>query len=105
MLAACAIQHTAHARNLRCPGNLDTDQVVANSYDAAKYFRCTADGLLEELNCAYGEEFDALRGHCTQSAKLTADPETALLKTELASGQTEELEARLVQWREMVRNN
>lgn len=58
-LAATAT--TAYARNLRCPGNLNPHEVVANSYDSTKFFMCTEDGLLEEKNCAAGEEFDSKR--------------------------------------------
>lgn len=49
------------ARNLRCPANLNTDEVVANKYDSTKYFLCTAAGLLEEKQCDPGHEFDSNR--------------------------------------------
>lgn len=50
---------TTLARNLRCPGNLNPREVVANSYDTSKYFLCTDDGMLEEKSCAAGELFDS----------------------------------------------
>lgn len=62
-LVLCIIS-TVYARNLRCPGNLNTDEVVANSYDSTKYFECTAQGLLEEKQCESGFEFDPIRLVC-----------------------------------------
>lgn len=50
---------TTFARNLRCPGNLNPHEVVANSYDKTKFFMCTEDGMLEEKDCAVGQEFDS----------------------------------------------
>lgn len=52
------------ARNIRCPGNLNPHEVVANSYDTTKYFMCTDEGMLEERTCAIGQEFDLKRLVC-----------------------------------------
>lgn len=53
------------ARNLRCPANLDTNELVANQYDSTKYFMCTAAGILEERQCEAGDEFDKERLVCS----------------------------------------
>lgn len=47
------------ARNLRCPANLNTNDVIGNKYDSTKYFLCNADGIFEEKQCDAGHEFDS----------------------------------------------
>lgn len=58
MLILLLAVNAALGRNIRCPANLDTNEVVANQYDSTKYFMCTSSGLLEEKQCEAGHEFD-----------------------------------------------
>lgn len=46
------------AKNIRCPGNLSTEDFVENLLDSTKFFKCTSEGRLQPLKCDDGLEFN-----------------------------------------------
>lgn len=74
---------------LKCPNNLEPNDLWPNSNNSNKYYKCLPSGLLQPLTCPTGQYFDKAKLECFKPAKILEgygemeSPQPTVLSTQL----------------------
>lgn len=52
-------------KDLRCPLNLEPNELAPYPYDSTRYYRCLSSGLLQVASCPTGQTFSLIQLKCT----------------------------------------
>lgn len=53
-------------KDLRCPLNLEPQELAPYPYDSTKYYKCLSSGLIQVLTCPTGQTFSLIQRKCTE---------------------------------------